>query len=72
MLKATPFMDDEMSSRYEKIHGNAGLCHNLVELFNAMAELRMMAEYGDYLAYNCSALKAKGMNDMIWKINKLL
>lgn len=40
MLKATPFLkkkiakeveilDDEMSSRYEKIHGNDGLCHTL-------------------------------------------
>ena len=82
MLNATPFMrkkiakeveilDDEMSSRYEKIHGNNGLCHNLVELFNAMAELRMMAEYGDYLAYTCSALKTETMNDMIWKVEKL-
>ena len=73
MLKATPFtrnkeveiLDDEMSSRYEIIHGNNGLCHNLIELFNAMAELRMMAEYGDYLAYTCSALKTETMNDMI-------
>lgn len=43
MLRATPFMkkkkkmakevqipDDEISSRYEKIHGNNGLCHNLI------------------------------------------
>ena len=67
MLKATPFLkkiakeveilDDEMSLRYEKIHGNDGLCHTPVELFNAMAELGMMAKYGDYLAYTCSALK---------------
>ena len=82
MLKATLFLkkkiakeveilDDEMSSRYEKIHGNDGLCHTLVELFNAMAELRMMAEYGDYLAYTCSALKTEGMNDLIWKMEKL-
>ena len=82
MLKATPFMkkkiakeveilDDEMSSRYEKIHGTNGLCHNLVELFNTMAELRMVVEYGDYLAYTRTALKADGMNDMKWKVEKL-
>ena len=82
MLKATPFirkkmekeveiLDDEMSSRYEKIHSTDGLCHTLVELFNAMAELRMMAEYGDYLVYTCSALKTESMNDMIWKVEKL-
>ena len=82
MLHAAPFMkkkiakeveilDDEMSSRYEKINSNDGLCHNLVELFNAMAELRMMAEYGDYLAYTCSTLKSESMNDMIWKVEKL-
>ena len=82
MLKATPFMktkiakqveilDDEMSSRYEKLHGTNGLCHNLVELFNAMAELRMVVEYGDYLAYTQMALKADGMNDMKWKVEKL-
>ena len=82
MLEAAPFLrkkieqevqilDDEMSSRYEKIHGNNGLCHTLVEQFNAMAELRMMAEYGDYLAYTFPALKANTMDDMIWKVEKL-
>ena len=71
IAKEVEILDDEMSSRYEKIHGNDGLCHTLVELFNAMAELRMMAKYGDYLIYTCSALKTEGMNDMIWKIEKL-
>ena len=36
-----------------------------------MAELRLKAEYGDYLAYTCTALKGEGMNDMIWKFEKL-
>ena len=79
MLEASPFTrkkkveipDDEMSSRYEKIHGHEGLCYILVEQFNAMAELRMMAEYGDYLAYNCTTLKGDVMNDMVWKIEKV-
>ena len=79
MLDASPFrrkkiakeveiLEDEMQSRYEKIHGEGGLCFALVEIFNVMAELRMKAEYGDYLAYTCTALKGEGMSDMIWKI----
>ena len=36
-----------------------------------MAELRLKAEYGDYLAYTCTALKGEGMNDLIWKTEKL-
>ena len=36
-----------------------------------MAELRMMVEYGDYLAYTRAALKGQGMDDMIWKVDKL-
>ena len=64
-------MDDEMQSRYEKIHGPNGLCHALIELFNAIAELRLKAEYGDYLAYTCTALKGNNMDDMRWKVDKL-
>ena len=64
-------LDDEMQSRYEKIHGENGLCFALVEGFNAVAELRMKAEYGDYIAYTCSTKKREGMNDKGWKIDKL-
>ena len=71
MVKEVEILDDEMQSRYDKIHGDQGLCGTLVELFNAMAELRMKAEYGDYLAYTCTALKEEGMNDLIGKIDKL-
>ena len=83
MLKATPSMrkkkiakgveilDDETSLRYKKIHGTNGLCHNLVEIFNAMVELRMMVEYGDYLAYTCTALNRDNMSDMKWKVEEL-
>ena len=82
MLHATPFtkkkmekeihiLDDEMSSRYDKIHGDGGLCNALVELVNAMGEIRLKTEYGDYLAYTCSALKTDEMNDLIWKIEKI-
>ena len=71
MAKEVEILDDEMLSRYDKIHGQDGLCFALVEIFNVMAELRLKAEYGDYLAYTCTALRGGGMNDMIWKIEKL-
>ena len=71
MAKEVEILDDEIQSRYDKIQGSNGLCTALIEVFNAMAELRMMAEYGDYLAYNCLALKGENTNGMIWKIQKL-
>ena len=36
-----------------------------------MAEFRLKAEYGDYLAYTCTALKGNIMDDLIWKVQKL-
>lgn len=71
MAKEIQILDGEMQSRYEKLHGGEGLCCALVELLNAMGEIRLKAEYGDYLAYTCSALKAEGMEDIIWKIERL-
>ena len=71
MVKEVKILDEEMQSRYEQIHGKDGLCFALVEIFNVMAELRLKAEYGDYLAYSCTALKGEGMNDLIWKVEKL-
>lgn len=59
-----------MQSRYDKIHGHDGLCHALVELFDAMAEIRMKADYGDYLAYTCAALRNESVGDLVWKIDK--
>lgn len=71
MAKEIHILDNEIQSRYDKMHGDEGLCCALVQLFNAMGEIRMKAEYGDYLLYTCAALKAEGMDDMIWKIEKL-
>ena len=56
-------LDDEIKSRYDKIHGKDGLCSALMEIFNVMAELRLKAEYGDYLAYTCTALKGEGRGE---------
>ena len=55
--KEVEILDDEMSSRYEEIHGHEGLGYTLVEQFNAMAELRMMAEYRDYLVLALTSLR---------------
>ena len=71
LAKGVDVLNDEMQSRYDSIHGEDGFCFALVELFNAMAELRMKAEYGDYLAYTCSDLKSEKMDHLIWKIEKL-
>ena len=71
MAKEVGILDDEIHSRYDKIHGADGLCFTLVELFNAMAEIRLKAEYGDYLAYTCCALKGEDMKEMIWKVEQL-
>ena len=66
MEKEIEILDDGMSSRYEKIDGHESLCYTPVELFNAMAELRMMAEYSDYLVlllislrlWNCCTVRS--------------
>ena len=70
MTKEVEILDGEMQSRYDKIHGHDGLCHVLVELFDAMVEIRMKADYGDYLAYTCAALESESMSGLIWKIDK--
>ena len=54
-----------------KLHGENGLCFALVDTFNVMAELRLKAEYGDYLAYACNSLKGHKMADLRWKVEKL-
>ena len=69
-IAKTPLSANEIPSRYDKIHGDQGLCC-VLEQFNAMAEIRMKAEYRDYLVYTCSASRTENMNDLAWKINRL-
>lgn len=45
MTKEVEVLDNEMQSRYDKVHGDEGICHILVELFNAVAEIRMNGDY---------------------------
>ncbi|KAI4155855.1 MAG: hypothetical protein L6R39_001170 [Caloplaca ligustica] len=67
-LKAAISIDESMlESVHEKIHGQEGLCQKLVESVEAMAEVRMSAEYGDYLSWACKELKAENMGAMIWR-----
>ena len=64
-------VDNELQFRCEKFHGNDGLCTVLLELFNAMAELRLKAEYGDCLAYACTPLRGNNTNNKIWRVQKM-
>lgn len=58
-------------SRYDNILGPDGLLEALVTNFNAMAELRLNAEYGDYLASACAKFKRSDMEDIKWKRENL-
>ena len=69
--KELEILDDEIQSRFEKILGQKVLCQTLVEFFDTMVQLRMMAEYGDYLAYTCMSLNGNDMDHVNWKVNKL-
>lgn len=64
-------LDRELQSRWDKLHGEGGIVDALVETFNAMAEIRMKVQYGDYLNYACKEPKAEGMATMKWKVDKL-
>ena len=57
MKEAVEILDTEIQSRYDRVHDADGLCSALVEFFNMMVEVRLKVEYGDYLAYTCTALK---------------
>ena len=49
--------DDMIQSRWPSLHSKEGFCTLIVNEFNALAELRMKVEYGDYLAMACNDLK---------------
>ena len=102
MAKEIHVLDDEMQSRYDKIHGDEGLYCTLVESFNAMGEIRMKAKASfwslpDFInnlpsktsfcitswlpmssrirrlpcVHLFGAQSSEGMDDTIWKIEKL-
>jgi len=43
----------------------------MVDLVNAVAGMRMKAEYGACLSYTCKALKGENMDDTKWKVDRL-
>jgi hypothetical protein len=71
MEKEMGILDGEMQSRWNRLHSEGGAVDVLVDTFNAMAELRMKVQYGDYLGYACKALKTEDMATMKWKVDKL-
>lgn len=71
MEKEMGILDGEMQSRWDRLHSEGGVVDVLVDSFNAMAELRMKAQYGDYLGYACEALKTEDMATMRWKVDRL-
>lgn len=64
-------LDDVMQSRYDMIHARGGLLDILVKEFNAMAEIHLTLEYGDYLSLACRKLKDKSMDEMQWRVDKV-
>ncbi|KAL6717285.1 hypothetical protein ACLMJK_005200 [Lecanora helva] len=64
-------IDGEIQSRYDLVHSDDGLIAKLVTSFNALAEVRLRIEYGDYLALAWRHLKSNDMGDMQWKVDNL-
>ena len=64
-------LDGMMQSRYDMIHAPGGLLDILVKEFNAMAEIRLTLEYGDYLSLACRKLKDKRMDEMQWRVDRV-
>lgn len=67
-LQADITIDSNMlRSRFDETHGPGGLCETLVHASNAMLELRLKIDYGDYLAVNCAILKEHRFQGLLWK-----
>lgn len=71
MEKKMGILNRDMQSRWDRLHGEGGTVDALVETFNAMAEIRMKVQYGDYLNYACEALETEEMATMKWKVDRL-
>lgn len=61
---------DMLRSRFEETHGPGGLCDTLVNATNAMLEIRLKIEYGDYFAIHCAKLKEDKFQGFLWKENQ--
>ena len=56
LLKELQIDDGMLRSRWEIAHGPDGLVATLIKSIQAMQEVRMLTEYGDYLAVACAGL----------------
>ncbi|KAI4136498.1 MAG: hypothetical protein LQ341_005582 [Variospora aurantia] len=69
-IKARISVDDGiLESMHEKIQGPDGLCQMIVQSLEAMREVRILTQFGDYAAYSLQDLKKQvfGMDAMIWR-----
>lgn len=66
---------DMFSSRWDTVHGIGGLCATLCQCMNAIMEMRLEIEYGDYLAESLKGLKKDQFDEAIrgkalfWRAN---
>lgn len=60
-------LDAALQSRWAHEQGPNGLVQLVTDAINAMKEVRVWLEYGDYLAIHCEALNQGGMRDLLWK-----
>ena len=56
LLEELKISDGMLQSRWSIVHGPNGLAATLVKSIQAMQEIRMVNEYGDYLAIACAEL----------------
>ena len=54
---------DMFASHWDSVHGIGGLCEILCECMNAVMEMRMEIEYGDYLAESLKQLKKDNFDE---------
>lgn len=60
-------LDAELASRWQHEQGPDGLTQLVTDSINAMIEVRMWLEYGDYLAIHCEQINQRDMRDLLWK-----
>ncbi|KAI4169567.1 MAG: hypothetical protein LQ343_005587 [Gyalolechia ehrenbergii] len=67
VLEAINIDESILESVYEKTQAPGGLIEMLVRSIDAMIEVRISCEYGDFVSYGCKELKTNDMRDMIWR-----
>ena len=60
-------LDAALESRWRHEQGPEGLIQLVTDAIDSMIEIRMVMEYGDYLALQCEALNQGDMRRLLWK-----